>query len=302
MTEGVRCWILAGPRPDETSLVAWNERADPQSAVLSMLLSKGDVRVVDAFGNTRPAAVVNGVHRVPLGPRPMFVEGVDTRLAAFRAAFRISPDYLTARHQVHEGDVLVGNPWVEAISGTIRLKPPDGWRITPRIHEFTIPPGGELKLPISLVFGQRVLTGPTFAEAQVDLVADREYRLKVRVPLEVGIKDVEFIAYWRLDAVNSADLLINQSVTNTGDRPLSLTAYVSAPGVSRQHRSLGHLQPNQTATRTFRLLGGATTLAGRTVRLGVIDESGARLNRALKIPERVGRMPVSVTGVAAGKE
>ncbi len=301
VAEGVRCWILSGPGPDETALVAWNERADPREAVLSMLLSKGDVLVVDAFGNTRPAEIVDGMHRVPLGPRPLFVEGVDTRLVAFRAAFRISPAYLTARHQVHEGDVLIGNPWQDAISGTIRLRPPDGWRITPRIHEFTIPSGGELKLPISLVFGQGMLTGPTFAEAQVDLVADRGYRLNVRAPLEVGMKDLEFIASWRLDGVNSADLLIDQSVTNTGDRPLTLTAYVSAPGMSRQRRSMGRLQPNQTTTRTFRLRDGATTLAGRTIRLGVIDESGARLNRALKIPERVGRTPVSVTGVPDGR-
>ncbi len=114
------------------------------------------------------------------------------------------------------------------------------------------------------------------------------------------MKDVEFIAYWRLDGVNSADLLIDQSVTNTGDRPLTLTAYVSAPGMSRQRRSMGRLQPNQTATRTFRLRNGATMLAGRTVRLGVIDASGARLNRALEIPERVS--PVSVTGAPVGQQ
>jgi hypothetical protein len=265
-----------------------------------MLLGKGDVRVVDAFGNTRLAAIVDGAHRITLGPRPLFVEGVDTRLTAFRAAFRISPDYLTARHQVHEGDVVIGNPWHDAISGTIRLRPPDGWRITPRIHEFTIPSGGQLKLPITLVFAQRVMTGPTFAEAQVDLVADRAYRLDVRTPLEVGMKGVEFIASWRLDDVNSADLLIDQSVTNTGNQPLTLTAYVSAPGMSRQRRSMGRLQPNQTATRTFRLRDGATMLAGRTVRLGVIDASGARLNRALEISERVA--PVSVTGAPVGQE
>ena len=287
---GVRCWVLTGDDPDDTALVAWNEQAQPDDATLSMLLASGPVDVVDAFGNRRPTLPDNGVHHIPLATRPVFVEGVDPRLVRFRASFRISPDYLTSRHQVHEGDVLLGNPWSDTISGTIRLRPPAGWRITPRIHTFSIEPGGEAKLPISLIFTNRLLTGSAFAEAQVELIADREYNISLRAPLEVGVQDLEFVAYWQRDTLrkDSTDLIITESITNTGNSGVTLTAFVSAPGISRQRRLIGGLQPGQTATRTFRLTDGARLLPGRRVRVGVITQDGARLNRILEIPgERV---------------
>ena len=183
--------------------------------------------------------------------------------------------------------MLLGNPWNSTITGTIRLRPPAGWRITPRIHRFSIPPGGQAKLPISMVFKQRLLTGVAFAEAEVDLTADREYRLRVLAPLEVGVQGLEFAAHWRIadDRGDSADLIITETVTNTSDQRVNLTAYVSAPGLSRQRRSIGGLGPGQTAVRSFRLADGQRLMSGRRVHLGVIAESGARLNRVLEIPE-----------------
>ena len=286
VADGVQCWILSGPGPGETTLVAWNEKALPASAALSMLLADGPVDVVDAFGNRREVAPTGGVHEIPLRRRPLFVEGVDAGLVGFRAAFRIMPDYLPARHQVHEGDVLLGNPWGSTITGTIRLRPPAGWRITPRIHRFSIPPGGQAKLPVSIVFTQRLITGVSFAEADVELTADREYRFRVRARLEVGVRDLEFTAHWHraLDRAGSGDLIITETVTNTGNRTVNLTAYVSAPGLSRQRRRIGDLGPGQTAVRSFRLADGERLLSGRRVHLGVITQDGARLNRVLEIP------------------
>ena len=287
VADGVRCWILTGPDPGETTLVAWNEHADPSDAVLSMMLAEGAVQAVDAFGNRREVAPIGGVHEIPLRRRPLFIEGVDAGLVGFRAAFRITPDYLPARHQVHEGEVVLGNPWGITITGTIRLKPPSGWRITPRIHRFSIPPGGQAKLPINMVFTQRLLTGVAFAEAEVELIADREYRLRLLAPLEVGLRDLEFTAHWRIadDRAESTDLVITETVTNTGTRTVNLTAYVSAPGLSPQRRSISGLGPGETAVRSFRLADGKRLLSGRRVRLGVIAQDGARLNRELEIPE-----------------
>ena len=73
----------------------------------------------------------------------------------------------------------------------------------------------------------------------------------------------------------SPDLVITQSVTNTGSSTVNLTAYVSAPGLSRQRRSIGGLQRGQTATRTFRLPDGAALLAGRQVRIGIVTQEEA---------------------------
>ena len=99
----------------------------------------------------------------------------------------------------------------------------------------------------------------------------------------IGMQDIEFAAHWRL-AEPSGDLIVNQYVTNTGTTPVNLVVYVSAPGMPRQQRAIGVLDPGQTATRDFRFVNGAQRLAGKDVYLGIIERGGARLNRVLSIP------------------
>ncbi len=288
----INAWILAGPGPDDMSLVAWSEGMGADGPgdrmELRMLLAGGRVEVVDAFGNRRAVEPLNGTHVVQLGPRPVFVEGVDPRLTRFRAGLEINPAYIAARHRMHEGELVLNNPWNDAITGTVRLQAPAGWRITPRIHHFSIAPREQARLPISLVFSQRVLTGRASLEAHVELAADREYRLRARLDMEIGMRDVEFAAHWRLaggDGTDADDLIIEQHVTNTGDEVLNLVAYLSGPGIARQRRAVGGLQPGQTAMRSFRVTGGALLLAGTDVHIGVIEQGGARLNRVLSIPQ-----------------
>ena len=286
VAEGVRCWILAGPDTTETALVIWTEQAVGEQEI-RLLLSAGPVDVVDAFGNVRAVAPRDGAHTLVAGPRPVFIEGADAGIASFRKSFRIAPSYLTARHQVHECELVVGNPWDTTIAGTVRLRPPAGWRITPRIHPFSIGPGGQASFPLSVIFNQRAPTGPAQVEADVHLIAEGKYRLRMTTRLEVGMPDIEFAAFWRVadnPAAGTTDLIITEHVTNNGERPVHLRAYVSAPQMSQQRRTIGELLPGQTAVRSIRLIDGARLLAGRHIRVGVIDAEGARLNRVMPIP------------------
>ncbi|MHC4083096.1 MAG: hypothetical protein ACYSU2_17435, partial [Planctomycetota bacterium] len=287
VADGVRCWILNGPGQDESALVAWSERAEPNAAVIRMLLAPGPVEAVDAFGGRHEVEPQDGAHTIRLGSRPLFIEGVDSRLTEFRAAFDIQPSFLTARHQVHECEVLVGNPWSVTISGSLRLRAPEGWRVTPGTHRFTIAPGGTERLPISVVFSQRAPTGGATIGGEVELIADRAYRFGAHANLTVGLENIEFAAYWRVvrdDRDGTDDLIVTQTVTNNGPDPVVLYAYVSAPGMSRQRRPIGTLPPGQQTVRTFRLADGARLLAGKRIRVGVIDGDGARLNRIMAIP------------------
>ncbi|MHC4217901.1 MAG: hypothetical protein ACYSU7_05530, partial [Planctomycetota bacterium] len=287
VADGIRCWILNGRTRQESALVAWSERATPDASVMRMLLAEGPVEVVDAFADPREVEPRDGVHTVALGPRPVFIEGVDPKLTAFRAGFGIQPSFLTARHQVHECDLLLTNPWSVAISGTLKLRSPEGWRVTPRIHRFTIPPEGTEALPISVVFNQRAPTGGARIEGDVELTADRPYRLRVHTNLTIGLENIEFAAHWQVarnDRTGIDDLIVTQTITNNGRGPAVLYAYVSAPGLSRQRHAIGTLPPGEKTVRTFRLPDGARLLSGRRIRVGVIDGDGARLNRIMEIP------------------
>lgn len=276
---GIECWILAGPGPGDAALVAWTAGA---ASRMDLRLADGPVEVVDAFGNRRPVPVTDGGHDIAVGPRPVFIEGVDARLVSFLADLRVAPSYVTARHQLHEARLTLGNPWPETISGEVRLRPPEGWRLTPRAHAFAIPPGETAVLPLDLIVNQQAITGPAVIEVEIDLVADAERRLRALAEVEIGMQHVEFAAHWRLDGPEG-DLVISQQVTNTGDEPLNLVAYVSAPQLPRQRRPIGVVEPGRSATRTFLVPGGARLLAGKDVHVGIIETGGARLNRVLSI-------------------
>jgi hypothetical protein len=88
----------------------------------------------------------------------------------------------------------------------------------------------------------------------------------------------------RDDRAGTDDLIVTQTITNNGPRPVILHAYVSAPGLSRQRRAIGNLPPGRKTVRTFHFPDGARMLSGRKIRVGVIDGDGARLNRIMEIP------------------
>lgn len=295
----VKCWILNGPDKDDTTLAAWIEHPRADDATMArLLLADGPVEVVDVFGNRRTVPITDGAHEVPIGLRPVFIEGADARLAKFRSEFAIEPSFVEARQQVHERRVRLTNPWQVAITGTVRLWPPAGWRITPRIHPFNLAPGQSVELPISVTFNRGTLTGPATVEAEVELTADRDYRFRVIEELEVGLDNIAFSAHWRAvpgEDGATRDLIVTQHITNTGNRPVSLSAYVSGPGISRQRRPIASLEPNLTAVRTFHIPDGARLLAGTQLRVGVTEQGGTvRLNRVLDIPARLD--PESIAG------
>ncbi len=200
----------------------------------------------------------------------------------------IRPGFIPARSEIHDAHLVLANPWDATISGTIRLRPPAGWRITPRLHRFVIRPDEETSLPIRLVFQRSTLPGHTRVEAVVEMTADRDYRLQVHADLEVGMMGIEFSAQWHVAKNNhgeSDDLIITQHVTNRGNQPVNLDAFVLSEAAIRLRRAITALEPGKTAVRTFRLTNGVVLLAGRQVRLGVIERDGtARLNRVLEIP------------------
>ncbi len=279
---GVHCWILSTPGSGDTALVAWSDRDDAEEPHIRLHLASGPVDVVDLLGNRRSIKPHDGVHTVTLGRLPLFIEKINGSLARFRAGFSIEPGFVPARHQRQDHRIIMSNPWPVAISGTIRLQPAPGWRIMPRSQRFSIPPGEQTQLPIEVVLGRNMLAGPARVEAQVQLTADRDYRLVISTDLEVGLKNVEFASGWR---VAGDDLIVSLAVTNTGAEPLYLQAYVSAPGISQHRRPFATLDAGQTAVRTFRLEGGANILAGSRIHLGVTERGGsARLNRVLDIP------------------
>lgn len=295
---GVQCWLLTGPQTGQAALVAWSEAAAASEAKISMLLAHNPVQIIDAFGNRRTAPINNGVHEIQLDSMPIFITGIDENLARFRAGFGITPPFIVARRQIHEHAIQISNPWDIPISGSLRLSAPDHWRAAPRRHEFSIRPHETIELPLNMTSDPGVSIGHVPFHANIELLADRDYEFEITTHLEVGLRELALNAYWQVyrnPDTGSVDLVVTQHITNRGDRPMSLDAYVSGPGISRQRRPIAGLHPGDTAIRVFKIEDGGSILAGRQLRAGIIERDGnARLNRVLEIPALVDHEEVIV--------
>ncbi|MDY7107473.1 MAG: hypothetical protein SYC29_02445 [Planctomycetota bacterium] len=306
LAEGIHCWLMAGDERGDHALVAWaDRRAGDPPIVASLVLADHAVRLTDSFGNRRIIPLSLGAHEIPLTDMPVFVEGINLQLAQFRAGFEITPSFVPAMHRLHEHELVLHNPWDMAVSGSIRLRRSSDWRLTPRRLDFIVRSGETVRLPINIIFDRSIIAGEKSVEADVRLAADRDYRLHLRTGIEVGWKNIEMTAIWHIAdnaRTGQRDLIITQYVTNRGERPVNLDAFLRAPGVGQNRRVIAALEPDTTAVKTFNIPDGAARLAGRLVRLSVADRDGvAQLNRLLEIPDLIGETdPVRQTDASPG--
>src|SRR5690606_482068 len=136
--------------------------------------------------------LVQGEHTIPLTDAPVFIEGIDVNLALFRAGFSVDPPFVPAEATVHPLDIRLRNPWPMAISGRVRIAEPSQWKIEPRILAFSIPAGGEQRLPVEASFGLAEEAGPRTVVAEVELNAGEQYPvLRLHAPIELGLSTLQ---------------------------------------------------------------------------------------------------------------
>jgi hypothetical protein len=297
---GRHAWLLLGPGPHDGAVVAWAEPVTAEGiAPLRMYLGADPVRVIDAFGNERRVAEVNGRHDIELSPTPSFILGIDPELAAFRATFAFEPTILPTANRRLPATVVVHNPWDVSVTGTARFSGDEPWRIAPRVLDISLDPGETARLPITIVPTRGLVEGQRTIAAEFELLGRRSYRFTAEAPVHVGLPGIEVLRSWRLvrsETSGRTDLEIRLQVTNDSGAPRSLEAFVRATGMGTERRPIGLLEPGQTAFRTVRIPGGATIYSGRVIRVGVDDrERSARLTQEL-------RLPVFDSSVAIGGE
>lgn len=288
--DGVRALILspvpgaAGSTP-QGGLVAWRDWSDPTEAVLHGYFGAERLIVGDIFGNERILdADEDGAHHIPLTRTPIFVEGVDDRIAAFRGRFRVEPGFIESIAARHELDLVLHNPWPVPISGRLRVVEPERWAVSPRVQRFSAQPGEEIRLPIVATLGVGEEAGRHDVLVEMDLTADGAHPLfRVDAPIEVGLASVTMTATAR--RTDGGDIVVTVLVTNTSDRRVTMTASLAAPGAPRQQAPISALAPGASTARNFTLRAAADRLSGKRVRVGLEEAGGPlRLNKTISIP------------------
>lgn len=283
---GGRVFIGAGR--DAGLLVGWSDSPDASLAVIRGYFGEGPLVAVDPFGNRTPIpALPEGGHEMVLTDMPVFVEGIDAPLARFRSALHLEPDFVPARAQRHRLELVVENPWGTALSGRIRLGGPTAWEIAPRVVNLNVPAGTTARIPLELWFNPGEESGRRVMVAEAELLAERRYPVQhLPLALEVGLPSVDLRTGYRVERAESGsgDVVVSLLITNVSDQPLTMEAFAVAPGFKVYSAPVSRLPPGNTVTRRFRFEGGAQSLKGKGVRVGVKELDGTgRVNRTLEI-------------------
>jgi hypothetical protein len=306
------------------ALVLWNESAESRDAVLDAYLGAGELTLVDHFGNrkllqqalgvevTAGETVVGGTEgaskpgqqtdvstiRVPATSTPVFVEGIDVELVRMIASVRITPDFLPATTQRMDLTIEFFNPWTTAISGEITIVEPIGggisadgldrsWKIVPRVMRFSVRPGEQASLPVSVAFGGLEEAGRRDFVFSMDLAGEQLAKgIKIRTPAMIGLKHLKVdLSSALFPTTNGPDVVVEVQVTNVGETPLDLELTAFAPKRPRASSTVGSLPPGQQALRRFVFPGAAASLRGQRVLVSVTEpDGGSRLNSSVVVP------------------
>ena len=270
-------------------LVAWNRSADEMHAKIDMFLGKTPV-AIDVWGNRTSVPLRNGRHQLMLGRTPIFIEGIDPKLALFRAAFQIVPPFIESKQILHQRTLTLANPWPRTISGYMIIKEPQTWVIQPPRKYFSIASGQSTAVPISLRFPISEVAGPKKLVARFEFDATSEYMADVSTHMELGLRDVEFDADLSLTKnvqTGKVDAIVVMLVTNTGDEVLSLRAFAHMSGYPREMKAIFGLQPRQSVARRFQFEDVAKTIHTTNIRVGLRELSGpAVLNKILSLDDQ----------------
>jgi hypothetical protein len=283
---GLECMIFGDPAGNQGTLAVWATAAAPRGAAVDMYFGPAP-RSVDLFGNRADLVTVDGRQHLAVGTQPIFIEGVDTKLALFRAGVTVAPSFLDSTQAPQTVTLTIANPWPRTISGTLVVLQPQSWHLEPRRVAFNLAAGQTCRVPVEVGLPASELVGRKTLTARVDLTAERNHSLDVALPLEVGRKDIVLDAAVALEPdakTGRVDAVVTQTITNRGPEILSLYCFASLPGFPRQERIMPRLDPGQSVVRRFRFQGAAEALGAADIRVGVRDTSGPmQLNKLLSL-------------------
>lgn len=265
-------------------LALWDRGTSREARRLALNLGSSAAGV-DLYGNTTPLLRTNndkgkGEVQVSIGPTPMFLVDIDGQQAQLRASVAIDRPLLESSFKPHSRRLRFTNPYRQAIGGTVKLKGPAGWTLNPPTFTFTLNPGEVFDRELTIEFPYNSFAGPKIINAEFSLQNDGGNAISVPITLNLGLSDV---GMQTLALRDGGDVVVQQMITNYGDKPIDYNAFAVYPGQARQERLVTKLAPGRTTIKRYRFTG-AKVEAGTKVRLGVKELEGSRiLNEEVEI-------------------
>ena len=274
LAEGIEAFLF--DRDGQGILALW-DRGD-RAGMKDLAVNLGErPESIDLFGNISPLLrrPGNRAGRVALrvGPMPMFLVGIDAQQAQLRASVAIDRPLLESSFRPHERRIRFVNPYKQAITGVLKLSGPTGWTLNPPTFNFSLNPGDTFDRPVTIQFPYNSFAGPKTLACDFHIEGEQDADFMVPLMLRLGLTDV---GMQTLAVRDGRNLVVQQMITNYGDKPINYTAFALCPGQARQERLVTDLQPAATTIKRFRFTNLEFSKPA-TVRVGLKELEGARI-------------------------
>ncbi len=271
--------VFAGSR--DATLVAWNEQPQEVGAppeAVDLYLGE-DVRAFDLRG--RPIVITGDTtQRVPVGIEPIVIMGADFRLAELRGLFRMVPHLVPSGLREHEQTLTLTNTYAEPVNGSIRIRGPGGWRISPSRLPFSLQPGQTFERTVRIQVPYNEPIGPKTLYADVTIDARQVYSLTIPIPLDLQLPGVETYAFSDHDG---SSVIIRHVLTNRTDAQVNFVGSILLPAAARVERLFLHVRPGQTVVKEY-IFPHKDLDGQQRVRLSLREINGSRfLNQMVEI-------------------
>jgi hypothetical protein len=275
MAEGIEAFLF--DKNGQGILALWDKGQQGSSRELAIALGESP-RCVDMWGNVTPLlrgrSGGKAAQQVQLavGPMPIFLVDIDGPLAQLRANVEFDRPLIESSFQLHTRKIRFVNPYRTAISGSLKLKAPAGWTISPPTFSFSVNPGEKFERDLTIEFPYNSYAGPKVIDVEINLQDGGSASTTVPITLNLGLSDVGMQS---LAVRDGKDVLVQQIITNYGDKPIDYTAFAIYPQQARQERLVTNLAPGRSTIKLYRF--NNVPAASAKVRTGIKELEGTRI-------------------------
>jgi hypothetical protein len=275
IADGIDAFLF--DRNGQGILAVW-DRGDTEG-VRTLALNLGDRPVsVDLWGNVRPLIRATGDKaagkvQLSIGPMPTILIDIDGAQAQMRASLAFDRPLVESSFEPHSRRIKFINPYKTLIAGTLKLKPPAGWLLNPPTFVFSLNPGDTFDRELTISFPYNSFAGPKTVNAEFQLQDAANSNFTVPITLTLGLSDVGMQS---LALRDENDVIIQQMVSNYGDKPINYNAFAIFPNEARQERLITNLGPGHTVMKRYRFKD-VRIPADTKVRVGVKELLGVRV-------------------------
>ncbi len=267
-------------RNGRSVMLVWDAYAPPAGREHILWLGE-NAQQVDLWGVRHPLATVGKCRSVRIGPMPTFVINAPTWLMEFCRQFILAPPVVEFSFDAYEREVVFRNTYHEPISGLLRLIAPPDWDVRPNRIPFSLQPHDVFRIPVQIRFPINAEAAVTPLVGEFEIDADQRYQIVTPAWFELGLENVDVnVNVYRL----GARTVVQQSLTNRTDKPISFEGYVVAPARRRISRRFVNLMPGQNSRKEF-IIENSDDLVGKRIRVGLGELQGTRIwNRIIAVP------------------